>query len=462
MKKYIRSSLFPVLLLCFAASPTASATPQPGDDCCDYGRPHTITAIYTGDGCDASANSQDANHFVCAGDPNDEALVRIVASSKYDWTDPAARIWFDGLVALGDPFGIDASNAGRDELDARTYVFIYDIQDNQLQEVEFHSSCSQPLFHGDQFGSLLLTDCSGPTPDPLDCCEQGKVRRIKLLYTGSDCTATTHNQDADKVNCSGTLFGEPMVHIQATDHEDPNTTHSHTKIWFEGDVALGTTFYLDAANAGDNKLKAKTFLHITDLSGAPLQEIEFHTSCSQPLSFGDRFGSVEVMGCQGENEPDPPVTLCTGDEGTCPCGNSYPGAGCMNSSGAGALITFTGSTSVALDDFTITASQQPATQFNLFFMAKDPSSGTPFGNGLLCVSPVGQKILRFMPPVLSSPEGVSTIGPGLLDYQLDAIGPPFGVISPGETWIFQNFFRDLGVCGTGFNVTNAVAVTFTP
>ena len=45
---------------------------------------------------------------------------------------------------------------GKTRLAANTYVFIYDMEGNLLQTVKFHTSCSQPLFIGDQFGSLNM------------------------------------------------------------------------------------------------------------------------------------------------------------------------------------------------------------------------------------------------------------------------------------------------------------------
>ena len=73
--------------------------------------------------------------------------------------DPNAKIWFEGTVDLSTPFLIDATNDGETKLKAETHVFIY-TSDGQtlLQTIEFHTSCSQPLGAGDQFGSLLMVD----------------------------------------------------------------------------------------------------------------------------------------------------------------------------------------------------------------------------------------------------------------------------------------------------------------
>ncbi len=41
-------------------------------------------------------------------------------------------------------------------LDSSTYVRVFDAGGNELQFVQFHTSCSQDLNVGDRFGSLLV------------------------------------------------------------------------------------------------------------------------------------------------------------------------------------------------------------------------------------------------------------------------------------------------------------------
>ena len=68
---------------------------------------------------------------------------------------------------------------------------------------------------------------------------------------------------------------------------------SKAKVWFSGTVSLGGSFTIDATAEGENKLKANTVLHIFEAGTSNvLQEIEFHTSCSQPLEVGNQFGSA--------------------------------------------------------------------------------------------------------------------------------------------------------------------------
>ena len=104
------------------------------------------------------------------GDPDDASPVHIIATDKRDPNHPKAKVWFDGIVDLDAEFAIDAMKAGEKKLKAATYVSIFDRDDHLLQTVEFHTSCSQPLSEGDQFGSLVLVgfveSAAKPVADP--------------------------------------------------------------------------------------------------------------------------------------------------------------------------------------------------------------------------------------------------------------------------------------------------------
>ena len=75
-----------------------------------------------------------------------------------------------------------------------------------------------------------------------------------------------------------------------------------------------------------------------------------------------------------------------------------------------------------------------------------------FGNGNRCV---GGNTFRL---------STLTVGAGGTAYfAVDLTSPsqPSGAITSGSTWNFQFWYRDPGgPCGTTYNVTNAVAVTF--
>lgn len=129
---------------------------------CDFcetigGKPQVLTMEYTGDDCLASSHTQDPSKVSCAGDPAQADPVRIRATDRSSPTDGGGRVYFDGTVPLGGSFQIDARNAGASELRADTWVHIYAADGTVLQSVRFHTSCSQPLNDGDQFGALRLT-----------------------------------------------------------------------------------------------------------------------------------------------------------------------------------------------------------------------------------------------------------------------------------------------------------------
>jgi len=132
--------------------------PPPGSDWCDDGKAKALLVEHTVRDCSFSNHSQDPSKVECSCEPEFTTTVKIIALDKENLNDPDAKIWFDGQVALNSTFWIDATNAGQNKLKAETHVFIYDLQDNLLQSIEFHTSCSQPLGAGDQFGSLLMVD----------------------------------------------------------------------------------------------------------------------------------------------------------------------------------------------------------------------------------------------------------------------------------------------------------------
>jgi hypothetical protein len=150
----------------------------------------------------------------------------------------------------------------------------------------------------------------------------------------------------------------------------------------------------------------------------------------------------------------------------CPCGNDDPAYGCANSSlgldgiPQGGLLAACGSASVATDDLVLTASQLPANQPGIFFMGGSAIE-LPFGDGKRCVGAGGIGIFRYLPPAFSGPDGPITLGPGIVTRsQSFAMA---GRIDAGETWHFQGWFRDpAGPCGTAFNLTNGLAVSFAP
>ena len=122
-----------------------------------------------------------------------------------------------------------------------------------------------------------------------------------------------------------------------------------------------------------------------------------------------------------------------------------------NSTGAPAVITAQGSTSLAANDLELRADPVPDKP-GLFIYALNQTQ-QPFGNGTLCVNGTAQ-ILG--PPVVGAGNSLS--------HAVDYNNPPSvpGTITAGSTWNFQAWFRDPTAGGANFNTSDAVQLVFLP
>lgn len=287
--------------------PTApECTRQSPDVCFDGVKPTALTLTYTGESCAASSNTQDPAKAICSGDPASAGPVFVRATDKSSPTDTSGKKFFEGSVALGGSFTLSAANAGGTTLPSGTWVHLFGTGGALLQTVGIHTSCSQPLFVGDRYGSLALDSYTPSVPvepwcpelDGTDLCVHGKPTTLALEYTGAGCGATSHAQDPSKVACSGDPAGASPVRIRVNDRSNP--TDLGGKVWFDGVVEAGDIVQMAAANAGATSFAADTYVYVHDaVTGALLQSIKFHTSCSQPLRTGDEFGGVRIDGIDG-------------------------------------------------------------------------------------------------------------------------------------------------------------------
>ena len=118
-----------------------------------------------------------------------------------------------------------------------------------------------------------------------------------------------------------------------------------------------------------------------------------------------------------------------------------------NSSGAGATIGYSGSTSMSANDLTLIASELGPNKAGLFFYSSEPAA-KPFGNGTLCVG--GQKTR--LPVQTSDASGVLSF-----DVDLNQMPSHGGVITLGSTWYFQCWYRDPQGGGNGTNLSDGLA-----
>lgn len=190
-------------------------------------------------------------------------------------------------------------------------------------------------------------------------------------------------------------------------------------------------------------------------------------------NFNHRLDPCDVTGgtspdVNGDGVPDecqlPGGTpYCFGDGllVPCPCGNVPPNgavAGCRNSSGFGAQLLGSGTTSLSQDQlvFTMTHGPSPFT-FCLFFQGDvqiNGGLGTHFNDGLICA---GGNIRRLgIKQVL----GGTSMYPGVGDNPVSVAG---GVPAGGGVRYYQCWYRNpAGPCGTFSNISSAVQVVWMP
>ncbi len=124
-------------------------------------------------------------------------------------------------------------------------------------------------------------------------------------------------------------------------------------------------------------------------------------------------------------------------------------AAANNSTGQPALISSTGTVSIAANNFTLVATGLPANTSGVFYYGSTEIQQT-FGNGFRCV---GGSTFR-LGVQQASAGGVMTRP---IDFTA-LIGP--GAITAGSTRKFQCWYRNPAAGGAGFNLSNGLSATF--
>jgi hypothetical protein len=98
-----------------------------------------------------SNNTQESGKWSCSGNPNGAAPVQVVMTKDADKFDVAPS----SGINIGGTFEIRMKEDGKEF----PSEIKFDIRNGQtLQSLRFHTSCSQDLRVGDQFGSVILSE----------------------------------------------------------------------------------------------------------------------------------------------------------------------------------------------------------------------------------------------------------------------------------------------------------------
>lgn len=179
-------------------------------------------------------------------------------------------------------------------------------------------------------------------------------------------------------------------------------------------------------------------------------------SAASTLVFGDMNGFIDVF-VESCHQAD---MYCFGTSATCPCGNAgLPNAGCASGSIAGARLYALGEPFVSNDTLTLVVFGVPPGSFTAFLEGAGPSSspsGSPFGDGLLCLAPPFQ--MRAVRPA----DGFSArFGylPGEPLLSVVSVVPAGGALRYYQAWYrsAENFCTS-----APFNLSNAATVQWYP
>ena len=141
---------------------------------------------------------------------------------------------------------------------------------------------------------------------------------------------------------------------------------------------------------------------------------------------------------------------------TAECSSENYCVGAPNSSGPGATLTSSGSTSVSQNSLTLVATGAAPHSPGLFVYSSSAAE-VPFGDGYRCVGTSLGDVLRLSPTTITNENGVSMRD---LDFTAPPLDAGAGQITPGSTWRFQFWYRDVGQSGSGFNSTDGLRIRF--
>ncbi|MEM7413706.1 MAG: hypothetical protein AAF430_25980 [Myxococcota bacterium] len=255
---------------------------------------------YTGKSCRASNNDQ-GRAFRCYGrrKVGQPANISIIYGSGNTYATPNSNVMKGDLVTFQSTSGT---------LDEWTKIKVTGPWWRR-QILKIDTSCNRTIACGDRFGAFEVVevestiggvnDCTAPPPppvcagsqtDPVGTVCDARVVDMVLEYTGQDCQDPLGNPQSGFAACDGDATGASNVGVIYTGDYGWSQIVSPASGINDGDrIRVSATWF--------GGLQALQSFKIVDASGVR-QTVDFKVWCSQdkPLSLGDEFGSLKVVG----------------------------------------------------------------------------------------------------------------------------------------------------------------------
>jgi len=276
---------------------------------------------------------------------------------------------------------------------------------------------------------------------------------LVVLFDRRDSAQNDRGVGVQRISASGArLWGPDGIELEAID----NVTEGFERIVPFGDGAVVSYLQFPVFGSQDSNLLVRRL----DATGADVWSparttaSDAASSKGRPVLLTDSIGTCRLVWQDQRNDLGDiyaqdvhydgtvgPITTCTA---TTYC-SALP-----NSAGSGAHIGWSGSTSLALDNLTLTAEGCPPSVTALFFYGASATAGTPFGSGLLCSAGSTYRLAA-----------LQTSAAGQAAFKVDLLNPfnPAGLITPGSTWHFQLWYSD-PAAGPTVNTTDALKASF--
>jgi len=126
----------------------------------------------------------------------------------------------------------------------------------------------------------------------------------------------------------------------------------------------------------------------------------------------------------------------------------------VNSTGQPAVISASGSGSLAANNLALRAGPLESGQPGIFYYGPDQIQ-VPFGDGFRCIGGTAGSIVRMFPFAVAD-------GAGFMNYAVDNTLPVHVQFVAGATLNFQAWFRDPSAGMTGFNLSDGLELTLSP